>query len=295
MILIAGATSQPGRRLIPMLVAKGYQVRALTRDACKLEFARSLGVEVFEGDIRQSDTLLRACEGAEAVVSAVTAIGENLLHEVDEIGQYALMDMAHQCGVKQFVLVSAYGAAADHPVDFFRMKYRVETHLSALNMECTVLRPTAFMEWWCARVGSQVLNDEPATIYGNGKNPINFISAEDVAKCIVLALEDPRLKDKTLTIGGPQNLTWGEVVAVYERLAGKQAQLRRLPAWWLNFLSRVYAPFNETRSRAMAFRYELATSNWQVDMSELVRQYPIRLMSLEDIVRCELAGKSGLR
>ena len=133
------------------------------------------------------------------------------------------------------------------------------------------------------------------TVYGGNRNPINFIAAEDVARFIMLALEDPRLCDQTLTIGGPQNLTWGEVIAIYERVFRKSAQIRRLPAWWLKTLGRIYLPFDEVRARAMAIRHELATSDWRVDMSDVVRQYPIRLMSLEDIVRCELAEKPGLR
>jgi uncharacterized protein YbjT (DUF2867 family) len=282
MILIAGASSKPGQKLIPMLAAKGYQVRALTRDVRKLEFARSLGVEVIEGDIRQPDTLLRACEGAEAVVSSVTALGENLIQEVDEAGNRSLMESAQRSGAKRFVFVSAYGATRNHPVDFFRSKHWTEEHLKSLGMEYTILRATAFMELWCVGVGMQVLNDQPVMIFGNGKNPINFISAEDVAKFIVLALEDPRLKHQTLTIGGPQNLTWGEVVAVYERLSGKHAHTRRLPTWWLDLLSRVYAPFDETKSRAMAIRHELAASNWRVDMSEILKHYPINLTRLDE-------------
>jgi len=285
MILIAGASSQPGQRLIPMLVQKGYQIRALTRDPRKLEFASSLGVEVIEGDLRQPDTLLRACEDTEAVVSLVTAIGENLLQEVDEAGNRSLMETADRSGVKRFVFISAYGAAQKHPVDFFRSKYWTEAYLKSLRMKYIVLRPTAFMESWCARIGTQILNDKPVTIYGDGRNPINFISAEDVAKFIVLALEDPRLSNQTLTIGGPQNLTLGEVSAIYERLSGKHAHKRYLPAWWLDLLSRVYAPFNETKSRFLAFRHELASSNWRVDMSEMMMHYPIVLLCLEEVVR----------
>jgi uncharacterized protein YbjT (DUF2867 family) len=265
-----------------MLVAKGYRVRALTRDARKLEFARSLGVEVFEGDLRQSDTLLRACEGAEAVVSSVTGIGNNLIREVDEDGQCLLMEAAQRSGVKRFVFVSAYGAARNHPVDFFRMKFRVEEYLKSRTMEHTILRPTAFMETWCARIGVQVVNDQPVTIFGNVKNPINFISVEDVAKFTVLALEDPRLKNETLTVGGPQNLTLEEVVAVYERLSGKRAKKKYTPAWQLKMMSRLHAPFNQIQSRFLAMRHNLAASDWRVDMSEVARQYPVRLRCLEE-------------
>jgi NADH dehydrogenase len=285
MILIAGASSQPGRRLIPMLVAKGYQVRALTRDVRKLEFARSLGVEVIEGDIRQPDTRLRACDGAEAVVSSVTAIGENLIREVDEVGQCALMESAERSGVKRFVFVSAYGAARNHPVDFFRMKFWAEEYLKSLKMEYTILRPTAFMETWCARIGAQVLNDQPVTIHGNGRNPINFISTTDVAKFILLALEDPRLRNQTLTIGGPQNVTFEEVAAIYERLLQKRVGRKHMPAWMLRLLRLWYQPFNETQSRFMAIRHDLATSNWRVDMGELMMHYPIRLVYLDDVVK----------
>jgi NADH dehydrogenase len=285
MILIAGATSQPGQKLLPMLVEKGYQVRALTRDSRKLEFARSLGVEVFEGDMRQPDTLLRACEGAEAVVSSVTAVGENLIREVDEAGNRSLMEAAQRSGVKRFVFISAYGAARNHSVDFFRSKYWTEAYLKSLRMEYAILRPTCFMETWCARIGAQVLNDQPVTIFGNGKNPINFISADDVAKFIVLALEDPRLRNQTLTIGGPQNLTFEEVVAVYERLSCKKARKKYLPAWRLKLMSRIYVPFNETKSSFTAIRHELATSNWRVDMSDMLMHYPIVLMCLEELVR----------
>ena len=284
MILIAGATSQPGQKLIPMLVEKGYRVRALTRDPRKLDFAYSLGVEVIEGDIRQPDTLLRACSGAEAVVSSVTAIGENLIQEVDEAGNRSLMESAQRSGVKRFVFVSAYGATRNHPVDFFRSKYWTEEHLKSLGMEYTILRPTAFMETWCARIGTQVLNDRPVTIFGNGKNAINFIAAEDVAKFIVLALEDPRLRNQTLTIGGPQNLTFEEVVAIYERLCCKKAHKAYTPAWQMQLMSALYKPFNEPRSRFMAIRNEIATSNWRVDMSEMVKHYPINQIKLEESI-----------
>ena len=285
MILIAGASSQPGQRLIPMLVAKGYQVRALTRNVRNLEFARSLGVEVFEGDIRQPDTLLRACEGADSVVSSVTAIGGNLIREVDEVGNRSLMEAAQRSGVKRFVFVSAYGAAQNHPVDFFRMKFWAEEYLKSLKMDYTILRPTAFMETWCARIGAQVLNGQPVTIQGNGRNPINFISATDVAKFILLALEDPRLRNQTWTIGGPQNLTFEEVATMYERSSRKRTSRKYMPAWVLRLLRLWYQPFNETKSRFMAMRHDLATSDWQVDMSELMMHYPIRLVCLDDVVK----------
>jgi len=285
MILVVGASSKPGQKLVPFLLEKGYRVRALTRDPRKLEYVQSLGVEVFEGDLRQPDTLLCACEGAEAVVSSVTApyaVGDNNVHTVDRAGNRVLIETAKNRGVKFFIFVSAYGAAQNHPVDFFRIKYETEAYLKSVGMGYTILRPTAFMEAWCHRLGLQVMDGNEITIYGDGKNPITFISAEDVARFIIFALEDPRLCNQTLTIGGPENLTFDEVVSTYESLLSKHVRRKYISAFRMKLMSSLYAPLDETQSRFIAMRCELATSNWQVDMTELVKRYPINLIKLEE-------------
>jgi uncharacterized protein YbjT (DUF2867 family) len=182
--------------------------------------------------------------------------------------------------VKRFVFVSAYGAAEDHAVDFFRIKHGIEAHLKLSCIPYTILRPTAFMETWCARIGSQIKNGETVTVFGNGKNPINFISVEDVAKFIVFALEDPYLCSRTLTIGGPQNLTFDEVIAVYEQFHKRRSKRKYISAIQLRLTSRFYGLFDETKARFAAMRHDLAASNWQVDMSDVVKRYPVYLRSL---------------
>lgn len=282
MILIAGASSKPGQKLIPMLVKKGYRVRALTRHPNKLEFARSLGVEVFEGDLRQPETLLRACEGAEAVVSSVTAIGENLLRETDEAGNRSLNEIAQRSGVSHFVYVSIYGAAQNHPVDFFWIKYAVEEVIRSSGITYTILRPTAFMDTWCARIAEQVAGGGRVMVWGSGKNPISFIAAEDVARFIVIALEDSRLANKTLTIGGPQHLTFEEVIDIYERMMGRKSPRRYVSAAQLRLMGMFYGLLDETKARLFKIRYELATSTWQVDMSKTLKSFSINLKSLNE-------------
>jgi NADH dehydrogenase len=285
MILVLGATSHPGQKLVPLLLDKGYQVRALTRDSRKSQAVRSLGAEVFEGDLRQPDILLRACKDAEAVVSSVTApmpVEDDNVLTVDEAGNCSLMKAAKRCGVRQFILVSIYGAAPNHPIDLFRIKYRTEASLKALGMDYTILRPTAFMDTWCAHIGVQVTKGQEVTIFGDGKNRINFVAAEDIAKFIVFALEDPRLCNQTLTIGGPENLTFDEVVSIYESFLHKSVNRKYVSAARMKLMNILYSFFNETQAHVMSIRHELATCNWQVNMNETIKHYPINLIKLED-------------
>ncbi len=66
MILVTGATGKSGREIVKQLSAANAPVRALVRDAGKAgDLAALPHVEIFEGDLRESDTLDAALEGVE--------------------------------------------------------------------------------------------------------------------------------------------------------------------------------------------------------------------------------------
>lgn len=65
MILVAGATSRVGTRVIPLLLARSYAVRAITRTPEKTEPLKQLGAEVVPGDLRDPPSLARASQSVE--------------------------------------------------------------------------------------------------------------------------------------------------------------------------------------------------------------------------------------
>jgi uncharacterized protein YbjT (DUF2867 family) len=85
MILIVGATSKPGQRLVPMLSRKGYQVRVLARDQEKAALFSNMDVQVVIGDLRFPNSLQDMCEGVEAVVSCVTAAAAQHNHRYKNV------------------------------------------------------------------------------------------------------------------------------------------------------------------------------------------------------------------
>src|SRR5438045_2480103 len=107
-----------------------------------------------------------------------------------------------------------------------------EESLRSSNLEWTIIRPTVFMELWAGIVGDSLIKSGAATIFGRGENPINFVSVQDVARFVDLAMADRRLAGRTLEIGGPQNLTLNEVVEVVEVVAanyGRPPKARHIP------------------------------------------------------------------
>lgn len=78
-VVLAGATGLIGRRLVPLLVAAGHSVVALTRDARRAEAMVTSGVEVVECDVYDMARLARVMADAapEVVISQLTDLPDD--------------------------------------------------------------------------------------------------------------------------------------------------------------------------------------------------------------------------
>ena len=73
-IFITGPTGVLGRASIPVLVAEGLSVRALSRSAANDEAIRALGAEPVRGSLFDSESLIAATAGADAILHLATRI-----------------------------------------------------------------------------------------------------------------------------------------------------------------------------------------------------------------------------
>ncbi len=121
-ILVTGATGKVGSRLVPRMLAKGYDVRILVRDAGKASLLADLGAKVVVGDLFSADTLPLAVDGMEGVVHLAalfrTFTDNEGIIKTNHAGTTALANAAMAAGVKRFVFVSTgnvYGSGYRHP------------------------------------------------------------------------------------------------------------------------------------------------------------------------------------
>ena len=134
-------------------------------------------VEVVTGDVRDRDSLGRATAGVEVVVSAVHGFagpGGTSPATVDRDGNANLTDAAEAAGA-DLVLMSTVGAAADSPMELFRMKYAAEQYACASGVPTTVVRATAFVELWIDLLEQTARRSGRPLVFGHGDNPINFV------------------------------------------------------------------------------------------------------------------------
>lgn len=269
MILVAGGTGTLGRDVVTRLRSSGHEVRVLTRSAAHTE---GLDAEVVIGDVRDPSTLPAAVRGCSAVISAVHGfVGGRGAgpREVDDEGNGHLVQAAADAGVQQFVLLSVLDARPDHPMSLHRAKYAAEQHLRRSDLSWTVLRPSAYVETWVRIVGAKLASGGPALVFGRADNPINFVSAQDVAALVERATTDPGLRNRAVDVPGSDNLTMTELA---DHLGA--TSVKHVPRTALRVLSTVLPPFAPAFARQAHAAVVMDTTDMTADATAVRDAFP---------------------
>jgi uncharacterized protein YbjT (DUF2867 family) len=289
MILIAGGTGTLGTEVVRLLTARGLKVRILTRDPARAERQRAELVEIVSGDVQDARAVERATAGAQTVISAIQGFGGAAPagpQAVDRRGNTNLIRAAKEGETDHFILVSIQGAAPDHPMELFRMKYLAEQELKASGLTWTIIRPTAYMETWGTLIGKPLLETGRTRIFGRGNNPINFVSAHDVARFVELAVVDPAMRGEVVEVGGPENLSMEQVAQTFEAVTGKEGKASHVPLPIMRLMSVIMRPINPTLARQIQAGVVMDTHDFSFDPSETIRRYQLMpSTSLAEVVR----------
>lgn len=121
-ILVTGATGKVGSRFVSRMLAKGYHVRILVRDAAKASALVERGASVVIGDLDNSEALSVAVKGIDAVIHIAayfrTVEDTEGIIRTNHAGTVALANASMMAGVKRFVFTSTgnvYGSDYQRP------------------------------------------------------------------------------------------------------------------------------------------------------------------------------------
>ena len=294
MILVVGATGSLGGDICRRLTERGERVRALVRrtsDPARVELLRGLGAELVEGDLRDRASLDAACRGARVVVSTATTIRSaqpgDSFQASDEDGQKSLVDAARAAGVAQFIFISFSGnMELEQPLH--HAKRGVERHLRESGMTYTILRPSLFMEVWLSPFLGFDARAGTARVLGSGDEPISWISQDDVAAIAVACVDNPKARDTVLELGGPEAVSWNEVVRIFEEASGRTFQVERVPA---EALRQQYEGAEDPMQKTFAgMMYNVAARGDAIDVRPALERVPARLTSVREYARRVTGG-----
>jgi len=287
-VLVVGATGKLGTATTRLLLAENFPVRAMTRNSAKAAHLADSGAEVCEADLRDPASLREACQGVDSVIASAHAAlekGDNCPETVDGQGHRDLIDAAMAAGVRRFGYASAADISADHPVDFFRIKFATEGYLAASGLDYAIIRGPAFMETQHEILGGMILRKRTALLFGDGRSRANFVSVADMARFLVWSLHDDRLRNRVTVVGGPENLSQREIVDIYESVCGLTARRVHLPATVLRLLKLLVGPFHPVAKRILTMGILVADSDTGFDSHALHAEYSWRARTYEESAR----------
>jgi len=280
MILVLGATGVLGGKITGRLLDQGEQVRALVRQPSNAQSREARGVETVTGDLKDAGSLERACQGVEIVITTANSSargGDDNPQTVEDQGNRNLIDAARAAGVHHFVFTSALGVDVNSPVPFVRGKAVAEQYLKESGLTYTILEPNLFVEISCPNnIGGPLLAGQPVTLVGEENRKHSMISIEDVASFAVAAARNPRAGNRVLVLGGPVPVSWHDVIAVYERLLGRQIEVRFMP---------MGAPLPGFPDFVSGLMNALETYDSVIEMDALSHEFGMRLVTLEESIQ----------
>ena len=298
MILVAGGTGMLGTRVVGLLRKRGLEVRVLTRDRSRSVDLASAGVDIVEGDVVDPAAVRRAVSGVTTVVSAIHGFaGPNNTGTpttIDRDGNRNLIRAAREAGAEHLVLVSVLDASPDHPMELMRMKNIAEEELKASGLAWTIIRPASYMELWCELLGRPLLEKGKTQVFGHGDNPLNWVSAAEVARFVELSVVDPEMRGRLIEVGGPENLTMNEFVDVFRSETSASGKVGHVPPGAMRVMAVLMKLINPTMARQVQAGIVMDTRPQAFDALETRNRYPsIPVASLADVVRRDFRDSPG--
>ena len=289
MVLVAGATGQLGGRIVRELLSRGQKVRALCREGSGYGGLRRLGAEIAIGDLTDLASLEKACAGVDTVVTTANTArrsGADSVERVDLTGTRNLIDAAGRAGVGHFVYTSVLGASANHPVPFLAAKGQNDDYLRASGVPWTILSPNAFMDWWPGVVvGVPALSGHPIVLVGEARRRHTFIAEHDVAAFAVAAVLNPAARNRQLPLGGPDAVSWRDIVTCYELVLGRDLPVRFV---------RAGEPVEGVNPMLLGLLAMHDTYDSDIDTGPLAHEFGVTLTPLDAWVRASV-GAAGRR
>jgi uncharacterized protein YbjT (DUF2867 family) len=243
-VLVVGGTGMLGGQVVAALLSRGKQVRALVRpgsDATRLEAA---GATIARGDMMDLDSLVRAMEGADSVVTTAAGYtrhskGDTVL--IDTIGNTNLAEAASRTRIRRFVLTSILTCDQTPDVPHFWHKKLAEDRLEELGVPFTALRPGAFLDQ-VTRFGGDPFSKGRLTWLGSPRVPLTLVLTSDVAGYLAAATDIAGLDGQRIDIGWDRPVSMQEVAGISGSLLGKRIRVRTVPTGLLRTVGMVLRP-----------------------------------------------------
>jgi uncharacterized protein YbjT (DUF2867 family) len=295
--LVTGATGYIGGRLAPRLIEAGHEVRCLTRSAIKLrDVPWAAKAEVIEADLLEPHELARAVEGIEVAYYLAHSLGAPDFEEADRTAARNFAAAAAAAGVKRIVYLGGPEPMGDETSPHLRSRDEVATILGASGVPTVTLRAAVIIGSGSASFEMLRYLTERLPVMVTPSwvaNRIQPIAVRDVLHYLLAWATVPGDVSRAFDIGGPDVLTYADMMRQYARVARLQPRViipvRTLSPWlsslWVGLVTPV--PGRVAKPLVLSLIHEAVCR--EHDIAEYVPDPPGGLKGFAESVRLALA------
>jgi uncharacterized protein YbjT (DUF2867 family) len=293
--LVFGASGYIGSNLVPALLAAGHRVRATARNVEVLEARGWTGVELVRADALDPDSLAAAFAGIDTAYYLVhsMAAGRDFA-ALDRQAAENFARAAAAAGVRRIVYLG--GLIPPNPRSQ-HLKSRAETGEVLRRFPVPVTEVRAGMIIGPGSAAYEVIRDlvnhlPVMTTPSWVRSRSTPIALPDLLAYLVAVADIDAAAGRILDAGGPEAVTYEEIMRCYGRLVGRTPRILavpvltpRLSSYWLRFVTSV--PTSVARALVEGLEHDFVA-----DDSALRAMVPRRLMGLEQSIRAAIEADS---
>ncbi len=227
-VFITGGTGFVGNHVLSLLLKQGHQVVVLVRPGSEHRLKTPDEVEVVLGDVTEITDLTQGMNGCDAAVHLVGIIrafpSKGVTFERLHTEATAnVVAAAKQTGVATLLHMSALGAREDGSTTYLRTKFAAEELVRQSGLSYTIFRPSLIFGRGgeAIKMFANMVTKIVVPVIGDGKYRFQPVSVTNVAQGFVKALELEEARGQTLDVGGPDNVTFDEIMDSLAGVMGK--------------------------------------------------------------------------
>jgi len=234
-VLLTGATGFVGRNVARELSSRKVTLRCLVRRTADLAPLSGMGLEFAYGDVTDPASVEQAAQGVHAVVHLVAVIRERGRATFEAINHQGTVNIVRACekaGVKRLLYMSGIGAQHGPAYPFLHSKWLAEEDVKASGIPYTIFRSSLMYgpdDEFTRKLAQLVKLAPIVPIIGAGRTKFQPIFVSDTARCVALALESDAYLGRTIEIGGPEHLTYEDMVDAIIAALGRRKLKIHLP------------------------------------------------------------------
>ena len=236
MILITGGTGYVGGYVVRSLSDKGLRTRCLVRKKTYQKQFNMLGVELAFGDVTDLDSLILATVGIDICIHCVGILQEKKPHTTHQKivveGTMNLLNACVQNRVKKIIYLSGLGAESTAVSLYHQAKWKAEEMIIKSGLEYVIFRPSVIFgpnDDFINRFVNMIRFSPFLPMIGQGQNKMQPVSVHDVVTCIILAIDGRQMLNHIIEMGGPQQLTFREIMEMMLHALKKKRWILPLP------------------------------------------------------------------